>query len=639
MNNKERLFELIRREEVVVWAGAGLSMYAGYPSGAALKNKLYESLTKSEKRHVRKSNPLPDFAEDFVRIRNNNRNELLRILEEVFISYPPKSNEHHIKLASIPHIHSIITTNYDKLFENSYKEKGQVVHSPKNVPYIDSRKTQIFKVHGDLSDPESIIITKSDYLNFFSKDTGSNDLWTTIKGQLLTKNIVFIGYNVEDPNVEVIFNRITDSLGEHRRECFLVAPSLKMLKRDELKQKGISYINAKGENFIDELIQNIEANIFLDLEKGIVSSGTCGKFGLYNNISFDLNPTNNKLNLSSIRGIDKSVSPQFKFTYKDSVSSINKFNDFMIGKKVGKLELDVSKMVKPDFNIGGIQIPYLENADKLILKSIPQKNIKVDIIFDNGFEFNNIPTEVYGNYPYFHIHSRLKTAQLEIKIEVTENRGMAVKLDYTPNRVCSKISEEITDLEFLGILFGGTTFKIYWDDSSKFITQSVPIQKPFNDYVNVFMTYFKNLKTIENHFDIRFSKLHRTEIDNESHKIVDELITLINKGTVKYNWNGTCEAILFDNSKETINTLKKKTESEDILVVANEKIETKVVLHGQTLILGYKCVKIENPYIQNLQEMISNNVEEMKLGSKSNKLIVSYTSSPNPQGNYIIPSE
>ena len=46
---KERLFELISREEVVLFAGAGLSLYAGYPSGNALKNIFYNNLNIKEK--------------------------------------------------------------------------------------------------------------------------------------------------------------------------------------------------------------------------------------------------------------------------------------------------------------------------------------------------------------------------------------------------------------------------------------------------------------------------------------------------------------------------------------------------------------------------------------------------------------
>ena len=49
---KERLFELIRKEEILLFAGAGLSMYAGYPSGKSLGETFYKNLTPSEQKEV-----------------------------------------------------------------------------------------------------------------------------------------------------------------------------------------------------------------------------------------------------------------------------------------------------------------------------------------------------------------------------------------------------------------------------------------------------------------------------------------------------------------------------------------------------------------------------------------------------------
>ena len=41
----KRIFELIRREEVVLFAGAGMSRYAGFPSGAELADILHKNLS------------------------------------------------------------------------------------------------------------------------------------------------------------------------------------------------------------------------------------------------------------------------------------------------------------------------------------------------------------------------------------------------------------------------------------------------------------------------------------------------------------------------------------------------------------------------------------------------------------------
>ena len=51
---KESLFEAISKVEVVLWVGAGLSLYAGLPSGAGLREILYEGLTPLEKEEVGK---------------------------------------------------------------------------------------------------------------------------------------------------------------------------------------------------------------------------------------------------------------------------------------------------------------------------------------------------------------------------------------------------------------------------------------------------------------------------------------------------------------------------------------------------------------------------------------------------------
>ena len=49
--------------------------------------------------------------------------------------------------------------------------------------------------------PDFIIITKSDYDNFLGNKREEDILWTVIKEKIATKNILFIGYNLEDSNI------------------------------------------------------------------------------------------------------------------------------------------------------------------------------------------------------------------------------------------------------------------------------------------------------------------------------------------------------------------------------------------------------------------------------------------------------
>ncbi len=635
--NKEKLFELVRREEVVIWAGAGLSLYAGYPSGKKLTEILYNSLSKSEKRQIRKSQALPDFAEDFVKLKNDTRHELVRILDNTFVETTPKTIECHDKLVSIPHIKTIITTNYDRLFEEAYKGKGHVVISPKKIPFIDSKRVQIFKVHGDLVDPGSIIITKSDYLRFFSNDSEYNDLWTTIKTILLTKNIVFLGYGIEDPNIEVILNRIGDSLGAHKRECFFVAPSIKHTKRNDLLKRGISYVNSNAQDLIDELIDDIKANIISDQQNGKVSAETCGKFLLDHKLYFEISPQNNKLNIGSIRGIDRSVNSRLNLTFNSSPDLINEFNDFIIGKKVGEIELDGKDIVKTDFNIGGIKIPSFDNAKKIVLKSAPNKTVSIDLKFENGYDFENLEVDVYGKTPYYELHCKLKTTTFTVKADFSEKKGAKVDFTYQHNEVCSKLNEEINELTLIYNLFSGAPFKLYWNDTTDFFKPTIPFQKEQTEYATFFMEYFESLKLVENHFNVRFQKIKMDEITKGTKSIIDDLVRIINKKEIKADWDGTCTGGLYDASKETIEALEEINEGKQecgILACVSKK--TKVKLHGQIIALGYSKVLIEKPYILNLQEIIKLQTKDMKAVSRNQTVSITYTETPQENQFYIV---
>lgn len=62
----------------------------------------------------------------------------------------------------------IITTNYDQLLETSkniFCEQYQVIIHDKDLLNADKSK-YIIKMHGDLSEPASIVLKEQDYLNY-----------------------------------------------------------------------------------------------------------------------------------------------------------------------------------------------------------------------------------------------------------------------------------------------------------------------------------------------------------------------------------------------------------------------------------------------------------------------------------------
>lgn len=94
--------------------------------------------------------------------------------------------------------HAVITTNYDNLLEPLFRDYdvivGQQVFRQSAVVV-----GEIFKIHGSISEPESIVLTKEDY-----------DLFNTTKKYLSAKllsyfaehPLLFIGYSATDENIK-----------------------------------------------------------------------------------------------------------------------------------------------------------------------------------------------------------------------------------------------------------------------------------------------------------------------------------------------------------------------------------------------------------------------------------------------------
>jgi SIR2-like domain len=94
--------------------------------------------------------------------------------------------------------HAAITTNYDNLLEPLFPEYEVVIGQ--NVFRKSSLVVgEIFKIHGSISNPHSIVLTKEDY-EIFNRDK------KYLSAKLLTyfaeHPLLFIGYSASDPNIK-----------------------------------------------------------------------------------------------------------------------------------------------------------------------------------------------------------------------------------------------------------------------------------------------------------------------------------------------------------------------------------------------------------------------------------------------------
>ena len=616
---KESLFEAISKGEVVLWAGAGLSLYAGLPSGVQLREILYEGLTPLEKEEVGKESDLSHLTDEICTLKGN-RNYIIQTLKNTF-TRDFLSTETHKIISQIPHFRNIITTNYDSLFESVYGSgKLNVIFSDNHTPYIDAKKVNLFKIHGDLSAPNSIIITESDYNNFFSKDTEQNTIWSIIKGIIATKSILFIGYSLEDTNVEVVFNKIRDKIGENGKECYFVAPNISTTKSKKLIRAKIHPISLTGEKLFEEVIEYLRKNITKDFKNKYISSDIysefIGNFGLKSEIEVDSSIEKNIVkNLTGIEGKDTKI--KMTFSVSSSSEEIHKLDALINKGEVSEeIIIDEENLTAFNLDINGINFRDIDDVKNLKIALTPFFDKQVDIIFENGKEFNDVELKIFslGNTDIkLKVIAQLYGNELEI-INSPTISNEETTFSYTLSQEINNISKQIIFLELVEHLIKGQPFSVYVEGQrafdGRFGEEAISLSKSISFY----LIYFKKLKEVEKLANFRFPNIKISDVTTNNYNLLEIIIAKFENNSIEEN-----------NPKiplkpERFDYTKYK---DDFVLRFTENLDD-IVIHNQTFKMGEITIQISDAFISNYEEIINDSTISPIVESRSKRAIITF---------------
>lgn len=140
--------------------------------------------------------------------------EIAHYLEQYSTPNPQYISEiNDLKALFDKHISGIITTNYDTFIESiadgytTYIGQNELIFSP--IQGIG----EIYKIHGSVTKPESIILNQSDYHQFKKHEAYLASKLLTI---FMEYPIIFIGYSMGDKNIRAILESITECLNENQ---------------------------------------------------------------------------------------------------------------------------------------------------------------------------------------------------------------------------------------------------------------------------------------------------------------------------------------------------------------------------------------------------------------------------------------
>ena len=169
----------------------------------------------------------------------------------------------HLLLAGLQ-CNEVVTTNYDQSFENAVKnqrlkEKMSVI--PTNI-CRDSHKW-LLKLHGCISKPSSIIVTRQDYLRYMESNAA---LAGIVQAKMLTSQLLFIGFSMEDENFHKIMDSVLKAKKDKHSTVGITIQPLHNKYTCELWDPSIECISMKDlstKNTLSEAKRDIE--IFIDL--------------------------------------------------------------------------------------------------------------------------------------------------------------------------------------------------------------------------------------------------------------------------------------------------------------------------------------------------------------------------------------
>lgn len=114
----------------------------------------------------------------------------------------------------------VVTTNYDQLFERALRAAGKEPRVSVYTPELEATQDRgmptadspiVFKIHGDIGYPESLVITDEDYIQFVlrmsSKDP-YDPVPLTFKYYFKVWTTVFVGYSLLDYNLRLLFKTL-----------------------------------------------------------------------------------------------------------------------------------------------------------------------------------------------------------------------------------------------------------------------------------------------------------------------------------------------------------------------------------------------------------------------------------------------
>lgn len=148
----------------------------------------------------------------------------------------------------------LITTNYDTVYDR-FCQKGQAAEGYNVFKYTDHHLVGqlrspircVIKAHGCITDPDSIVLTRSSY---FSAKQKNPHFFRTLDALFLTHTIIFVGYSLGDPDIQIALENANISAPSSHKHYFVTGSGTPAsLKKAAERTYNLEFIEYESGNF------------------------------------------------------------------------------------------------------------------------------------------------------------------------------------------------------------------------------------------------------------------------------------------------------------------------------------------------------------------------------------------------------
>lgn len=208
----KELMERIKAGNVILFVGAGVSATLNLPTWSELLKQIATKLKYDPDIFSMYGEPL--VLAEYYKIQKGNLKGLTSWMRENWKVEDEllRSSFVHKKIVELD-FPIIYTTNFDTCLEQAYrlyKKPYTKISRVQDICKCQKGRTQIVKLHGDVSNFHNLVLTESSY---FDRMDFESPLDIKLRSDILGKSILFIGYSLSDINIRFLLYKLNKIWG------------------------------------------------------------------------------------------------------------------------------------------------------------------------------------------------------------------------------------------------------------------------------------------------------------------------------------------------------------------------------------------------------------------------------------------